>query len=62
MPMKRQKRSAVEGCTDLMWDPACVGPGLARDSVASVWLMDRGACIAGKPAPTSWRVGLACSP
>jgi len=31
---------------------AYVGAGLARDSITSVQLMDRGVCIAGKPAPT----------
>ncbi len=51
MPMKRQKRSAVEGCTDP------VGARLSGDSVQKI-------VIAGKPGSycVSWRVGLACSP
>ncbi|PAA00004.1 hypothetical protein CJU78_25165, partial [Pseudomonas fragi] len=28
------------------------GSGLARDGIAAVYLIVRGACIAGKPAPT----------
>jgi hypothetical protein len=36
-------------------DPACVGAGLARDGIASILLMYRGECIAGKPAPTGGR-------
>jgi len=32
-----------------LWESAYVGAGLARDSITSVHLTDRGACIAGKP-------------
>ena len=30
------------------------GSGLARDDIAAVYLTDRAACIAGKPAPTGY--------
>jgi len=33
-----------------------MGAGLARDGITSMQLNDRGACIAGKPAPTKSNV------
>jgi alginate biosynthesis protein AlgK len=35
-----------------MWELAFVGAGLARDAGASVFQLNRGDAIAGKPAPT----------
>ncbi|PIB40859.1 hypothetical protein AOA59_26390, partial [Pseudomonas sp. 2822-15] len=36
------------------------GSWLACDGINSVYLMDRGACIAGKPAPTEKQLFSAC--
>ncbi|OWP71884.1 hypothetical protein CEC48_10270 [Pseudomonas sp. K2I15] len=47
-----EKINAVLRATRFKCGNSCVGAGLARDAGSSVFQLDRGDAIAGKPAPT----------